>query len=219
MESQHKTENRPTTTIVVAIRKCSITQRKYRGNPPASDEPEGEQKTQSGKQCGELAEHPAGIRIGRQQLQIDNAHQERAIEHAKLTLFDSRCLRMDEVRDLLRDCHRVLLDGELRKDTFESWQRHQCPQPFDRVVGHDLAAMQNDDMRADALDGLQFVRAEENDLAARCKLLNQAPQNKGRTDIEPERARPARRDRDCAAAPPPADIFWRMPFEYAEIAT
>src|SRR3979411_2987013 len=36
MESQHRTEKRLTTTIVVAIRKCSIIQRKTFGNlPPA----------------------------------------------------------------------------------------------------------------------------------------------------------------------------------------
>src|ERR1700693_3739268 len=34
MESQHRTEKRLMTTIVVAIRKCSITQRKGFENPP-----------------------------------------------------------------------------------------------------------------------------------------------------------------------------------------
>jgi hypothetical protein len=85
---------------------------------------------------------------------------------------------MDEVRDLARDGYEVVLDGELREDAFERGQLHEGAEVFDGVVGDDLAAVQNDDVRADALHRLKLMRAEEHDLAAACEFFDEAAQDK-----------------------------------------
>jgi hypothetical protein len=72
----------------------------------------------------------------------------------------------------------------VREDVFERRQGHQRPQAFHRIIGDHLAAVENDDARGDALDGLQIVRAEEHDLAARGELLNQAAEHQRRADVE-----------------------------------
>ena len=47
-----------------------------------------------------------------------------------------------------------------------------------------LAAVKDHDARADALDRLQLVRAEQHDLAARGELLHQAAEDERRADVE-----------------------------------
>src|SRR5437867_6014459 len=61
------------------------------------------------------------------------------------------------------------------------------PQTLYRVVGHHPTAMQNHNMRTDALHRFKLMRAEQNYLSPACEFLNQAPQDKGRTDIEPRK--------------------------------
>jgi hypothetical protein len=52
--------------------------------------------------------------------------------------------------------------------------RHHRPERRDRIIGHDPAAVQDDDARDDMLDGAKLVRAEHDDLPSRGQFLNQA---------------------------------------------
>ena len=47
-----------------------------------------------------------------------------------------------------------------------------------------LAAVEDDDAGADALDGVEFVGAEEDDFAARGEFLDEAAEDEGRADVE-----------------------------------
>src|SRR5579862_577868 len=93
-------------------------------------------------------------------------------------------LRMDQVRNLPRHRIGVLFDCELREDAFECRQLHERAQAHDGVVSHKFAAMEDHDARADALHGVQFMRAEEDHFAAIRELLDEAAQNESRTNIE-----------------------------------
>ena len=77
-----------------------------------------------------------------------------------------------------------MFDGELREHVLEGRRRQQRPRALDGIVGNDPAAMQDDDMRADAFDGVEFVRAEEHDPAACGEFLNQAAQDECGADVE-----------------------------------
>src|ERR1035438_1299710 len=48
---------------------------------------------------------------------------------------------------------------------------------FNGVVGNEFAAMENNNARADAFDGVEFVRAKEHHLAAHSEFLDEAAQN------------------------------------------
>ena len=84
-----------------------------------------------------------------------------------------------------RECGaRVLLYGELGEDLFEGGQGQETAEAFDGVVGDDSAAVQDDDVRAETLDGLQLMRAEEHDLATLGELLNETAEHQRRADVE-----------------------------------
>ena len=55
---------------------------------------------------------------------------------------------------------------------------------LDGIVGHHLAAMQDDHARADALDGFEFMGAEEDHLAAAGEFLHQAAQDQRGGNVE-----------------------------------
>ena len=114
---------------------------------------------------------PGDVGLDRQGFEVDDAQQELAAEDAKLERqaieqLYATSLCMDEIRDLAGHGVGVLLDGELREDAFEGGQLHEGAQTLDGVVGYDLAAMKDDDAGTDALDGVEFVGAEEHDFAA-----------------------------------------------------
>src|SRR5580692_4655188 len=82
-------------------------------------------------------------------------------------------LRIDEVRDLPSHGFRILLDSQLREDFFKRRQLHQRSKPLDGVVGNEFAVVENHDAGTNAFYGVELVRTEQDDFAARSQLLNQ----------------------------------------------
>ncbi len=79
---------------------------------------------------------------------------------------------MDQVRNLVRDGHGVLLNCELREDALEVRGGHKRTQVFDGVIGNHSAAVQDDDARRDLLHSLKLMRTEQDHLAASGKHLD-----------------------------------------------
>ena len=104
------------------------------------------------------------LRMRGQQLPVDDREEEVAVEHAKLALRHVRRL----IRSAIwRDTAAVSWsDASCEKMSSSVDSRHQRSQPLDRIVRDDFPAMQNHDVRRDALDRLELVRAEEHHLAA-----------------------------------------------------
>src|SRR6202522_799652 len=185
MESQLRAESRPTTSMVIVISACS--------NVPRADSSSLPLARIKGVQNRKLIAANSDANCPSNRVGSPSAESSsRSTTRRRKTRYKTRNWRlcrmgfsgMDQIRDLPGHGYRVLLDGQLREDFFERRQRHEGLEPFDRVVGHDASAMQDDDVRADALHGFQFMRAEENHFAPRGQFLDEAAQDQRRTDIE-----------------------------------
>jgi hypothetical protein len=55
---------------------------------------------------------------------------------------------------------------------------------LDRVVGDDLALMEDDDLRADLLRHFEDVGGIDDDLVLRGQAPNEVPDDEGRRDVE-----------------------------------
>lgn len=107
----------------------------------------------------------------------------------------------------------VLLDGELGEDLLEGGEGHEAAEAGDGVVGDDAAAVQDDDVRAEALDDLELVRVEEDDLAAAGELLNEAAEDERGADVEAGEGLVEQDELGLCSKAAASRIFWRMPLE------
>ena len=123
-------------------------------------------------------------------------------------------LGKNQVYDLARNFGRILLNSQLRKNVFQRGQRHQRPQTLDGIVGDNLAAMQNDNARADAFNRLEFVGAQQHHLAASGHFLQQISEDERGAHVETGK-RLVQKDevgvvQQCSRQ---GSTFWRMPLE------
>src|SRR4029453_14913175 len=77
----------------------------------------------------------------------------------------------------------LVLD-ELREYFFERRKVHQVAETSDAVFGFDLAFINNDDLRTDALDDLEHMRDIENNFSSCCEFGDQMFEEQGGGDVQ-----------------------------------
>ena len=95
-----------------------------------------------------------------------------------------RALVAHGVHDAIRHVGAIVHLGQLCEDAFERGLAHQFAKAFDRVVGHHLAAAQDQDGGTDLLDHLEHVGTVQDDFAAAGQRAQQSAQHERGGDVQ-----------------------------------
>ena len=134
--------------------------------------------------AGELAEEAGDIGLDREGFEVDDAEKELAVEDAEL--------ERQAADEIVAEAYAWIRSAICRAIESVSCSTASCEKMPSRVGSSmrerrrsmessatTLAAMEDDDAGADALDGVELVGAEKHDFAARGELLDEAAQHQG----------------------------------------
>ena len=144
------------------------------------------------RQESQAPDDELGLRnVGRQEIALEETAEERPGEQPR------RCRRAAGASGGVITTQRFItatrsrampsmsdLDHQLPEDMLERRQLEQLAQPQDRIVSHDLAVVEDDDVGRDPFDALEHVRAVDHHPALGGERLDQAAQHQRRRDVE-----------------------------------